>query len=104
MWYVAFEFLRINRYLTFSLFTFGFQRGGRGGNGVSKNQIGTRGSDKVAMRICVYMAFQFLLGLPFVRKLTAKYYLMFVCGTDHTSTSRRGDSFSRRGAALFCSK
>ncbi|OEL17214.1 putative GTP-binding protein OBGM, mitochondrial [Dichanthelium oligosanthes] len=32
----------------FSLFTFGFQRGGRGGNGVSKNQIGTRGSDKIA--------------------------------------------------------
>jgi hypothetical protein len=38
------------------LFNFGFQRGGRGGNGVSKNQIGTRGSDKVTTSICIYMS------------------------------------------------
>jgi len=77
MWYVAFEFLGINRYLTFSLFTFGFQRGGRGGNGVSKNQIGTRGSDKVAMRICVDMPFSIFIGFTFCKK-TDSHILPYV--------------------------
>ena len=82
----------------FSLFNFGFQRGGRGGNGLSKNQIGTRGSDKVTTSICIL----YVITSSFL--VYVVYHLLYLYVTDRTSTNRHSDSSGRRGATFSHSK